>query len=253
MTLTTEFLLWMAGAVFWAVSGLAIVRYYLTEAELAGNNPGGGFKYMYFAQVFAGFAAFVLVQASDTRETAATAIAQETAALRALVMVSTAGGMDADGRIAAAVEDYGEAVAADEWQEMAAGAHSPLAARRFDEVLRAFHNAPATDPATTSSPVAAEMGSQLAVAAVSARNQRIDVAAGNAFDKMLWTAVGALALVSIAFNWALGSTSVIMHALTTSMLTMTMAQMLHLAVLMGSPFAGSAPLSPHRFLALPGF
>lgn len=252
MTLTTEFLLWMAGAVFWAVSGLAIVRYYLTEAELAGNNPGGGFKYMYFAQVFAGFAAFVLVQASDTRETAATAIAQETAALRALVMVSTAGGMDADGRIAAAVEDYGEAVAADEWQEMAAGAHS-LAARRFDEVLRAFHNAPATDPATTSSPVAAEMGSQLAVAAVSARNQRIDVAAGNAFDKMLWTAVGALALVSIAFNWALGSTSVIMHALTTSMLTMTMAQMLHLAVLMGSPFAGSAPLSPHRFLALPGF
>jgi hypothetical protein len=249
MTLTNEFFLWMAGAIFWAVSGLMIVRYYLTDAELAGNNPGGGFKYMYFAQVFAGFAAFVLVQASDTRESAASAIAQESAALRALVMVSTAGGMDADGRIAAAVKAYGEAVASDEWREMAAGAHSPVAARRFDDVLRAFHNAPAPAP----SPVAAQMGSQLAVSAVAARNQRIDVAAGNAFDKMLWTAVGALALVSVAFNWALGSTSVFMHALTTSMLTMTTAQMLHLAWLMGSPFAGTVPLSPHHFLALPGF
>jgi hypothetical protein len=75
MTLTTEILLWMAAAIFWALSGMAIVRYYLTDAELAGNNPGGGFKYMYFAQVFAGFAAFVLVQASDTRESASTAIA----------------------------------------------------------------------------------------------------------------------------------------------------------------------------------
>jgi hypothetical protein len=248
MTLTTEFLLWMGGAVFWAISGLTVVRYYLTDAELAGNNPGGGFKYMYFAQVFAGFAAFVLVQASDTRESAATAMAQETAALRALVMVSNAAGLDGNGRIASAVKDYGEAVAADEWREMAAGAHSPVAARRFDEVLRAFHNA----PAGASSPVAAQMGSQFAVAAVAARNQRIDVAAGNAFDKMLWTAVGALALVSIAFNWVLGSTSVFMHALTTSMLTMTTAQMLHLAWAMGNPFAGSVPLNPQQFLALPG-
>jgi hypothetical protein len=110
MTLTTEILLWMAAAIFWALSGMAIVRYYLTDAELAGNNPGGGFKYMYFAQVFAGFAAFVLVQASDTRESASTAIAQETAALRALVMVANASGMDGDGRIASAVKGYGEAV-----------------------------------------------------------------------------------------------------------------------------------------------
>jgi hypothetical protein len=248
MTLTTEFLLWMAAAIFWAMSGLMIVRYYLTDAELAGNNPGGGFKYMYFAQVFAGFAAFVLVQASDTREAAAIAIAQETAALRALVMVSSASGMDGDGRIASMVKDYGEAVAADEWREMAAGAQSPIAARRFDEVLRAFHNA----PAAASSPVATEIGSQMAVAAVAARNQRIDVAAGNAFDEMLWTAVGALALVAVAFNWALGPTSVLIHALTTGMLAMTTAQMLHLAWLMGSPFAGTAALSPAHFLALPG-
>ncbi len=51
MTLTTEFFLWMAGAIFWAISGLMVVRYYLTDAELAGNNTGGGFKYMFFAEV----------------------------------------------------------------------------------------------------------------------------------------------------------------------------------------------------------
>ena len=248
MTLTTEILLWMAAAIFWALSGLAIVRYYLTNAELAGNNPGGGFKYMYFAQVFAGFAAFVLVQASDTRQSASTAIAQETAALRTLVMVANASGMDGDGRIASAVKGYGEAVAADEWREMAAGAQSPVAARRFDETLRAFHNA----PAASTSPLAIELGSQLAVAAVAARNQRLDVAAGSAFDEMLWTAVSVLALVAVAFNWALGPTSVLIHALTTAMLGMTTAQMLHLAWLMGNPFSGSAALSPIHFLALPG-
>ncbi|EWY40776.1 hypothetical protein N825_33140 [Skermanella stibiiresistens SB22] len=248
MTLGTEFILWMAGAVVWAMSGLIVIRYYLTDAELAGNNPGGGFKYMYFAQVFAGFAAFVLVQANDTRDSAAASIAQETSALRALVLVATASGMDGDGSISAAVKAYGEAVAADEWREMAHGARSPSAAQHFDRVLRAFHGA----PVASSSRVATEMGSQLAVSAVAARNQRIDVAAGNAFDKMLWTAVVALALVAIAFNWALGPTSVFIHAVTTVMLSMTTAQMLHLGWLMGNPFTGTAALDPVHFLALPG-
>jgi hypothetical protein len=78
------------------------------------------------------------------------------------------------------------------------------------------------------------------------------VAAGSAFDEMLWTAVSVLALVAVAFNWALGPTSVLIHALTTGMLGMTTAQMLHLAWLMASPFSGSASLSPVHFLALPG-
>jgi hypothetical protein len=87
---------------------------------------------------------------------------------------------------------------------------------------------------------------------VAARNQRLDVAAGSAFDEMLWTAVSVLALVAVAFNWALGPTSVLIHALTTAMLGMTTAQMLHLAWVMGNPFSGSAALNPIHFLALPG-
>jgi hypothetical protein len=240
-------LLWVAGAAFAAAATAYVIRRIGATEGTVQNNEAAGQVFTLVGGLQAVLVAFVLISLFDGVTAAEDGSYTEANGLVAVVWAAEALPGDAGADARAAARRYANSVVTEEWPRLRAG--EPItdnAAMALDQLRTAVLAAPATDEWTAGRK--AEASDQL-WQVYQARQDRLAAATTGSVNTVVWFALLAGAVMSIALPLMFGGPRPTAHIIIVSTLAATMALLLFATARLENPYSGGAQVEPTAFQA----
>jgi hypothetical protein len=236
-------LLLVGGIVLLSLAAMFIVRRAITIATLEAHNDVAGFVYAVIGVIYAVLLAFVVIAVWEEWDRAEFAAEEEVAAISSLARI--ADGMPDGDRVAARqlLRDYAHSVIHEEWPAMADGKSSGHTMGLFEQIWDHYQR---REPNTEREKgLYADSLSRLAEISA-ARTARL-YESNNSLPRVMWSVLGAGAVITIGFGLLFGVKSGRSQAAITVALSASIGLILFLVQSLDNPFRGDVRVMPHAF------
>lgn len=240
-------LLWVAGSAFLAACVAYLVRRIGATEGTVENNEAAGQVFTLVGGLQAVLVAFVLISLFDAASAAEDGSYAEADSLVATVWAADSLPERTRAEITEAARSYARTVIDEEWPRMREG--RPVGDRGWDELSdlrRMVAAAPAADEWAIDQK--GEASEQL-WSAYQARQERINAATSGGVNSVVWFALVAGAIMSLALPLLFGGPRPLTHILIVSTLAATMTVLLFATQQLQNPYSGGAEIEPTAFVS----
>lgn len=235
---------WVVAAAIVAGAVTYSVRRFTEHEGRADNNEAAGQVFTIVGGLYAVLLAFVLIGLFDAVGAAQTTAYQEANGLVALSWAGDSLPEPARTQIHTLAEGYARTVINTEWPEMAAGdTVSDSAWSTLVQLRQAIAAANTTSDWQNSQKAAA---AEQLLTVYQNRQQRLNDA-GSGVSAVIWLALAAGAVLSLALPLLFGGPKIRAHILIVSTLSATLALLIFAIYQLQNPFAGGAAIGPDAF------
>jgi hypothetical protein len=248
MSIYVTGLLWVGGvAIVAGVVAYLIRRLGATEGVVE-NNEAAGQVFTLVGGLQAVLVAFVLISLFDGASAAEDGSYTEADSVVAAAWASESLSGEADrAAIVAQARDYTETVIDEEWPRMREGQEvSDRGWDQLSELRRLVSDAPADDEWAIDQKNEA---SQQLWEAYKARQERLNTATSDGVNSVVWFAMVAGAVMSLALPLLFGGPRPLTHILIVSTLAATMTLLLFATHQLQNPYSGGAEVDPAAFVS----
>lgn len=247
MNIYVSGLLWVSGAALAAAVVAYLIRRIGATEGTVENNEAAGQVFTLVGGLQAVLVAFVLISLFDGASAAEDGSYTEADSLVAAVWASESLSEEARADITAQTRSYVDTVVNEEWPRMRSG--EGVSDRGWDELSelrRLVAAAPAGDEWSIDQKTEA---SQQLWAAYQARQDRLNTATGGGVNSVVWFAMVAGAVMSLALPLLFGGPKPVTHILIVSTLAATMTLLLFATQQLQNPYSGGAEVEPTAFVS----
>jgi hypothetical protein len=245
MQLFSTGVFYIAGSILLSLSGMWLVRKFVSYEVMEGHKEIAGFVYGILGTIYAvilGFSVVVLWEQFHDAEIIADREASQLSDLHRLAQALPA---DQQSALSLSLKKYCKLVIDEEWPLMDNGKPSLKAHAQLLEIWREGQR---FDPHTEREQIIIGKIVDTLVDLDDARRGRL-LAARSALPKPLWFVLIAGAVITIGFSFLFGLKNVIAHGVITTLLAASIGLGLFIIAALG-PFSGSLRLSPEAFTAV---
>jgi hypothetical protein len=244
--MAVQILLVIVLPVLLAVGGLLLVQRLVPPGLRREHNDVAGFIYAVVGVIYAVLLAFVVIVVWQQLEATRNAAEDEANELAGVYFLANSFPEPERSKVQDLARSYGRTVVEEEWPLMAEGKASPRAWVLLDELRLTVQ---AMDPHTEAEQVLYDQGLTRIHELSDARRIRL-LDASEGIPPVLWVALVAGGVVTVAFTYLFGLKSNWAHALMVAALALVVAVMLFTIVSLDHPFAGAAQIPPDAFEAV---
>lgn len=238
-------LLWVAGAAFVAACVAYLIRRIGATEGTVENNEAAGQVFTLVGGLQAVLVAFVLISLFDGASAAEDGSYTEADSLVAAVWAADSMPEDTRAQLAEQARSYARTVIDEEWPRMREGeAVSDAGWDELSGLRRMVAAAPAQDDWAIDQK--SEASEQL-WSAYQARQDRLNTASGGGINSVVWFALVAGAIMSLALPLLFGGPRPLTHILIVSTLAATMTLLLFATHQLQNPYSGGAEVDPAAF------
>jgi hypothetical protein len=223
-----------------AMSGPLLVRRVLGLDELVTYNEVAGFKFAVVGVTYAVLLGFAVIVVWEKFRDAEATVAQEASAVVAVHRLSEGLSADVGAGIRQHLNDYVQAVIADDWPAMARAKVSRQASRTLDGLYAAVLSFNPTTP--RESAIMSELITRID-AITQARRTRFLLATGTV-PAVLWATLSIGAMANLSFTFFFGLQSIRAQTLMTGLLALIIFMTFFVAVAIDHPFTGEVSVGP---------
>lgn len=247
MNIYVSGLLWVAGAALVAACVAYLVRRIGATEGTVENNEAAGQVFTLVGGLQAVLVAFVLISLFDGASAAEDRAYTEADSLVAAVWAADSMPESTRAEITAQARSYARTVIDEEWPRMRDGEPvSDAGWQALSGLRRLVADAPARDAWTLDQK--SEASHQLR-AAYQARQERLNTATSGGINSVVWFALVAGALMSLALPLMFGGPRPVTHILIVSTLAATMTLLLFATQQLQNPYSGGAEVQPAAFVS----
>jgi Protein of unknown function (DUF4239) len=247
MNIYVSGMLWVAGAALVAAVVAYLVRRIGATEGTVENNEAAGQVFTLVGGLQAVLVAFVLISLFDGASAAEDGSYTEADSLVAAVWAAESLPEQSGAEISEQAVAYASTVINDEWPRMKEGLPvSDEGWQELTELRRLVADAPAEDEWSIDQKT--EASSQL-WEAYKARQDRLNTATDGGVNSVVWFAMVAGAVMSLALPLLFGGPRPATHILIVSILAATMTLLLYATQQLQNPYSGGAEIDPAAFVS----
>ena len=245
MTIYVSGLMWVAGMAFLAACVAYLIRRIGATEGTVENNEAAGQVFTLVGGLQAVLVAFVLISLFDGASAAEDGSYTEADGLVAAVWAADSLPAETREEIAGQARVYASTVIDDEWPRMREGLPvGDQGWQELSELRQLVGTAPASDEWSIDQK--SEASEQL-WSTYQARQQRLNTATSGGVNSVVWFALVAGAIMSLALPLLFGGPRPLTHILIVSTLAATMTLLLFATQQLQNPYSGGAEVEPAAF------
>ncbi|MGH3879323.1 MAG: hypothetical protein ACRDSK_20035 [Actinophytocola sp.] len=245
MTIYVSGLLWVAGMAFLAACVAYLIRRIGATEGTVENNEAAGQVFTLVGGLQAVLVAFVLISLFDGASAAEDGSYTEADGLVAAAWAADSLPSETREEIAGQARVYARTVIDDEWPRMREGLPvGDQGWQELSELRRLVGTAPTSDEWSIDQK--SEASEQL-WSTYQARQERLNTATSGGVNSVVWFALVAGAIMSLALPLLFGGPRPLTHILIVSTLTATMTLLLFATQQLQNPYSGGAEVEPAAF------
>lgn len=230
----------VGGSIALSIVGTAVSEMFFGEQTLSLNNIVGGFKFLFIAQVYAGFLGFLLFGVYDRYDTMRSDVVTEVSRLQSLDRLATVFPATTRDRLREELKEYARQVVDVEWPQLRHRTARLTAISALDTVDSAYG---AIEPTSRKQREVLKYSRELLGEIRDTRSIRVLRSLG-ALQVLLWVVTLTATAVTIVFPWIFGSPNINATILMSILSSLLMTSIVLVVLKLSYPFSGEYGIRP---------